>query len=926
MESSRNSRSLIGKAVHSTVFKPDETIKSLMSKLVTPKGKRSADDNVTNLPTQHELQPLMRDTIQRSKDADNAFEVLSDLEMVAQVAISSILSSKDLITTTLIYDCSGDLPFELRNELVKIVSDHFNDEYKLPSYLYDILYDVMFKTGSYPVAIIPESSVDALINSGREGVAREDVQAKLKDKFGFRNILGSTEDREESSKIGLESLLKDSKPLNDTNSIITIGVEEHAEKYGDVHLTDNIDILKIPQVRRALARKDLSSTYNTGWKAAEMVFSSKVASEGHTDRNVSEEQVVRGKDTATGDDLSRFDNSMYSDSPYSVRPIEELPNATHAKRPNVGHPLIQHLPSESVIPVHVPGDLKMHVGYLVLLDKLGNPINRHDLMNTTQAWTWISGDATSQLMKDAAEGLGFGKSDQEKWTIAKLTDCYADLVDRKLKNALANGVYGDSVTITRPQEVYRIMMARSLAKKQTQILYVPVEQMTYFAFDYTDTGIGRSLTDKNKVITAGRAAIMFATLQSSVLNATRNMQYNIKLAPEDREPEKTIDDAQHRIMQGYGGRIPFTGSIDDMEAYFTNAGITFNIEGNDYYPSTEISVSDNTPDYKVPERSVDEDLAKRNYRGFGVDPDLIMSPGSIEFATQVLSKDLIATKQTCQRQEKFAPLITHFCRTYTISSGTLMTELATAITKHYESGERELKEGEMGHYLNEFVSNFDVSLPPPDMSLLASQMDAYDVESKAIEEIVESFVDEDFLMEAGFDKDVRACKAMVANFLRRAWFRKNGVMPDLLEMLDDTDKRQDFVKSMADDTVNISTFLMQALKRSKKRMETVKRNIDEPEEVMDGEGGFGGEGGDGFGGEGGDEFGGDDLDGGTDDGGFDDGGFDDVGGDDFSDTDSDLGDDADLGGDDDIPADDGADDAADNEQEEEEEDIDLNNL
>ncbi|AQT27958.1 putative virion structural protein [Vibrio phage pVa-21] len=921
MESSRNSRSLITSKIHSSVFQRDETVQSIMSKLVTPKGKRSSDDNVTNLPTQHELQPLMRDTIQRSKDADNAFEVLPDLEMVAQVAISSILSSKDLITTTLVYDCTGDLPFELRNDLVKIVADHFNDEYKLPSYLYDILYDVMFKTGSYPVTIIPESSVDTLINSGREGVAREHIQERLKDKFGFRNILGSTEEPKESTSIGLESLLKESKPLTAENAKITIGVEEHADKYGDIHLTDNIDILKIPQVKRALTRKELSSTYNTGWAAAKKVFENKeasIAAEGHVDRNINEENVVRGKETSTGDELSKFDNTMYSDSPYSIRPIEELPNSTFAKRPNVGHPLVQHMPSEAVIPVHVPGDLKMHVGYLVLLDKLGNPVNRHDLMNTTQAWTWISGDATSQLMKDAAEGLGFGKSDQEKWTLAKLTDCYADLVDRKLKNALANGVYGDSVTITRPQEVYRIMMARSLAKKQTQILYVPAEQMTYFAFDYTDAGIGRSLTDKNKIITAGRAAIMFATLQSSVLNATRNMQYTIELAPEDREPEKTIDDAQHRIMQGYGGRIPFTGSIDDMEAYFTNAGISFNIEGNDYYPSTKISVSDNTPDYKVPDRDVDEDLAKRNYRGFGVDPDLIMSPGSIEFATQVLSKDLIATKQTCQRQEKFAPLITHFCRTYTISSGILMTKLAEEIVNYYEQGERKLKEGELGHHLNEFVNNFDVSLPPPDMSLLASQMDAYDVESKAIEEIVEAFVDEDFLTEAGFENDIRSCKAMIANYLRRNWFRKNGVMPDLIEMLDDTDKRQDFVKSMADDTVNISTFLMQALKRSKQRMETVKKNIDMPEEEgMDG--GFGGDGMEG------DEFGDGGMDGDMD-------GMDgDMGGDDLDmDFDADTGGDADfdMGGDDvdmDMDADADADTDADAEVEEDD-DVDLNNL
>ncbi len=892
MDTKRTSASLITNKLHSSAFtEPDPIIASIMSKLITPKGVASNTEGNTNLPTQHELQPLMRDTIQRINDADYAFEVLSDLEMVAQVAISSILSSKDLITTTINYDCRNtDLPFELRTDLIKIISDHFNDEYKLQSYLYDILYDVMFKTGSYAAAIIPESSVDALIKSGREGVAKENVQEKLKTSFGYRGVLGSTDTPDDmSDKIGLECFNTTTKPLTSENSVIDVNTDE-GDKYAKVHITDNIDMLKLPTVNQIQWKTKVASTYNTTWASVAKSLSDGVAQENHNENGVVEKAGLNpDNQTATGDNLSKFDNSIYSDSPYSIRHIEELPTSSGAGRPNLGHPLVQHLPSESVIPVHVPGDMKRHVGYLVLLDKLGNPVNRKDLMNTTQAWSWISGDATSALIKDAAEGLGHGKSNQEKWTIAKLTDCYADLVDRKLKNSLANGLYGEGVTITRPQEVYRIMLARALSKKQTQILYVPVEQLTYFAFDYTDAGIGRSLTDKNKVVTAGRAALMFATLQSSVLNATRNMQYTVELDPNDREPEKTIDDAQHRIMQGYGGRIPFTGSIDDMDAYFTNAGISLNVEGNEYYPSTKISVSDNTPDYKTPDRAVDEDMAKRIYRGYGVDPDLIMSPNSIEYATQVVSKDLIATKQTCKRQEKFNPLLTHFCRTYTISSGVLMKNMAEGIIKHYEQGERKLKDGELGHYINLFINSMDVTLPPPDMSLLASQMDAYEEESKAIDEMTRVFIDEDFLSSMDVELDARNAQQMVGNYLRRNWFRKNGIMPELSDMFNDRDQRQDYIKAMADDNVDIVELIMMATKRSKQRIKTAADKIASPEEEL-GDGGFGEMGG---------EVDGDELTDATDGDGFTD---DSLGSDEF-DTGGDAVDDFDSGPDIDLDAD-----------------------
>lgn len=873
MKTKPNGVSPIGSAIHSSIFSRDAVIENMTSKLLTPVGKGSSDRNTTNLPSPHELQPIFKSTMQSSIDADHAFNVLPDLEMVAQISISSILSSKDLITTTLMYDSNCDaLPFELRNTLIKITKDHFDDVHKLPRYLYDILYDVMFKTGSYPVAIVPESAVDMLIKSGREGVGKESIQERLKGSMGQKGIFGSIEEPVKNTGLGLESLVtKAAAPAS--------GIQEikfgDSGTYGSVVLTDNIDVLKLPNIQKSITRKTIKDTYNTVLNSTLAEYEN-VGVEAVNEINIDATYSISAK-TATGDDLSKFDNRIYNDSRYATRMIEEMPTATAAKRPNFGNPLILHIPSEAVIPVHVPGDFKSHVGYLVLIDRLGNPVSRHDMMNNIQAWSWIAGDASSSSLKDAAEGLGFGRPNQEKWTMAKLTESYSDLVDRKLKNALQNGVYGDSATMTKPQEVYRIMLARSLAKKQTQILYIPVEQMTYFAFDYNDNGIGVSLTEKNKVITSGRAAIMFATLQSSVLNATRNMEYSIQLAATDREPEKTIDDAKHRIMQGYGGRIPFTGSINDMEAYFTNAGISFNVEGNDYYPSTKITVADNTPDYKVPDPMVEEMLAKRNYRGFGVDPDLVMSPGSIEFATQVLSKDLMTTKQVCQRQEKFAPMLTQYCRTYAVSSGDLLSDLAEACKDYFSTGTTKLKAGELGHYLNQFVEGLDVTLPPPDMSLLASQMDAFAEEEKAIDALLEVFVDDTIVDQLGDGTmDSTKARGLVGNFMKRNWFRTNGVMPDLIEMLDDVEKRSEMVKSIADDNINIATFLLMTNNRVNSRMGTLRNALVKESDDSYSDDGMGGD--DTGGGD--DDFG----DGGAiDDGGFDD--FDNVDADEDADVD-----------------------------------------
>lgn len=783
--------------------KVNPIVKAVTSKLVSrPKENRQlGSENKTNLPTIQELAVVLRDTIQAANDAEAALDTLPDLELVAQVAISSILSSNDLITTTINYDVTtNELPLELKNKLLKVVSNYFDDEYKLSSYLYDILYDVMFKTGSYAIAIMPESSIDQVIN-GKRNVAKEDINSFLRDVRSYRGILGSVHEQSESSQVALEDLIGSKQPKQSEGEL-TIAFE--SEDYGKIKLTDNPTVMRNTDLRRIIASQRAASPYDTVSRVVAM----------------EEYGLLNDKDH----------KSFYDDSPRKTKQIDEIPAAIDTKQPNVGHPLVQHYPSESVVTVHVPGDPSSHVGYLILLDSAGNPVNRKDMLNSQMMWGWARSDGSSNALGQIASGLGLQGSGEgnRDWTLASLTNSYSELVERKVTNSIKNGLYGDSVAVAKPEEVYRIMLARTLAKQNTQVLYIPAEQFVYFALDYNDYGIGRSLTDKNRTVITGRAALMYATLQSSILNASRNMTYNITLDPEDREAEKTVDDIKDSIYRQYNAKMPFRGTITDMEAFASNAGLSFNIEGNQYYPSTNVSASDETPDYKVPDRNTIEDFAKMNYRGYGVDPDLIFSPGDIEFATQVQSKDLLSTKQVCKRQEKLNPILSHFCRTYTISSGILIGKLVEEIKTYYSDSKEKLNQGIVGKTINEFVSNLDVTLPPPDMSMVSSQMESFDSEERAIDKMVEIFVDEAMIESANIEIRSRDAQDMFKNYFKRMWFRNNGVLSDFIAHFDDEDLRQEVVKEFGDDAVKIMKAVGMSIKRSSGRIETIKDKITAP--------------------------------------------------------------------------------------------------
>ncbi len=862
----------------------DKTTEAVINKLITP--RTTAGNPATSgapIPSALELNPIFRDTMQRGFDADRIMDVLPDLEQVAQIAISSILSTKDLITTTLIYSCeSSSIPIELRAELLKIVRKYIDDDLKFPADLYDILYEVMFKSGSYPVAILPEASIDQLINGsvgGRVGVetyATDEFKGKLNGALGPKGILGNTGESK-ALGFGLEAIGLESKANLTEPEVIDL-FSNTANEFGKLRIIDNPAILKLPKLQQTMAAAKVSNAYNVALEFHQESAAGMVARDvtGH----------IGKKGVKDAKDAEYFDVSMYKNPNYRNESIAQILSAEDAGRVSVGHPLVQFMPPESVIPVHVPGNFKQHVGYLVLIDQVGNPISRHDLGNSTEAWTWINGTASSQLIKDAADGLGLETSaNRKEWTISKINNAYGRLVEAKLVQSLRNGVYGDSVTVAKPDEVYRIMMARSLAGRSTQILYIPVEQMAYFALDYNENGIGRSLTDKTRMVGTIRSALMFATMQASVLNATRNMEYTITLDPNDRDPEETIEKTQYRITQGYAGRIPYTGSVDDVQSYMANAGISFNIEGNDHYPSTKISVSDNTPDYKMPDQQIIDDQARRHYRGFGIDPDLILTPQNIELATQILSKDLIATKQTCKTQEKLAPLLTHFVKVYLISSGIIMKDLYDAIVKYLEpedeeeqveeglqaedieearstdviddkeEKEKDFKEGEVGRYLNDFLANLEVTLPPPDMSLVASQMEAYDIQAQAIDHMLEAWVDENlFTLATGEIFSVDRMRNIVGNHLKRNWLRQNLVDPDMVDLFDNEEKRNEYVTTIAEEAVRIGTLLSRLQKRIDDRLTTVQKNegIAMGDDFGGGSGGFGND--DDFGG----GFGGDD--------------------------------------------------------------------
>ena len=873
---------------------------ALVNKLIRPRGSMASSSTTpkVNIPQQHELVPFVRENMQRVMDGENVLEVLPELEYVADIVISGILSTKDLITCSLNYDSDTQaIDPDLKAELLREVRRFFTSKYPISDKLYEVLYDTLFRTGSYALAIIPESSVDRIINEG--GKIGLEHQAAITESFKTLGLIGDP-NKIETDKVGIESYFAGLSANADKvpSYLVTINVGE-IEPTGDYanefkfHLTDNPDILKIPRLSKNRAQADVTATYNN---------------------------LRGGIGLERVNDFQYFDKGVYKQRNYGMKAVDEVRPVEHSGRHTVGHPLDMHIPSEAVILCHTPGDFSDPIGAFIVLDEQGMPVTRFSRFWNASANAWIMGNASSQLIQDAAVGMGVRRDDDplREWTMSKLQDTFAELTEAKLTQALKNGKGNAPMAIVRPDHVYRIMMARALARKSTQILYIPAEQFVYFAMDYTPDGVGRSRLDKTRIISTIRSSFALATMQATILNASRNVKLSVKLTPEDRNGEKTVENAVQRVMEQYLSGIPYSGKPDDVLAYIANAGIDVQVEGNDYYPSTEIDVQENQPDYKIPDAELDEAFLKKQARSMGADPDLVINPESIEFASQITTKNVFNAKRICQDQKLLAPIITHWAQTYIYSDGALIDDLTDIVLKFYDGKakegskdpvalefftegavtndgriEEEVEETKevrdantpnnkrnlnqlVSKILSIFTGNLRVTLPEPDTGKLNSQMELFDKRMESVDKQLEKILPDGLYTGTVYEGQENTMRTLISSVLAYRWLSENDVDPDLLELFgDDPDKLNEVLKRVSDAVLGRTESIVRITKKLEKGMESMatRLNVEPDSETNYGKtfgGGNSGGSDSGFGEEenqeGGDEFGfGDFDDGSTDD-------------------------------------------------------------
>lgn len=761
----------------SRVIEASKSNITVLPKLIKSKDPRISKniDQKTDIDINRSvLDSIYTSASNKKKNLDNIIKLFPDIELSIQILVSSILSPNTMTQTELLYslDKGIGLGSAIVSELVDIIKNDINKTYEIEEKLSQILRDILFESGSYCLAVIPETSVDAIVNSDLNKISTESITQTLRNRLNRNHNFIYTDE-------------------NETLPII----DNH------VRISDNHDILKLTKVKDKIRSKLVQDAlkYN---------------------REVSLESL----DVLTYNDIFR---ERKSTNLYKTTEVVKLPE--ELDRPSFGRPMVITFPSESVIPVSTLSDNTKHIGYFVLLDEEGKPLSFNNLnrykeqasLNLTDSQTLNKLSLTEKARKNI---LGEDKNNAD---LSELYQLYKEMMERKIYNSIKKSIYGSEVFIENREEIYSMMFFRALASQNTNVLFIPSELMVYMAFDYNEYGVGKSLLDNLTVISSLRAIMLFAKIMAYSKSAIDVTKVNVTLDENDPDMEKTIEMIQESVLRMRQNYFPLglTNPVDLMD-WIHRAGLQFSYDQVPGLPNTRLEFSNSNIDHTIPSDELEDTLRKMTIMSMGLSPETVDNGYNAEFAVSVVNNNILLTKRVMIYQNKLMFFIKKFISMLLRYDESLRSKIKDFIYKNEKSlnlsaEERELfnrnREEFIHRYIEKIDENLDIRLPRPETTNLTNLSTEFSLYKENLEAVLDSVVSAEVLGEnivGNLNSTVDDLRNTIKHYMLRKWMSENNYYPEIFDILRNQDDELDnIINGLSKDTTAIINNLHKILKK-----------------------------------------------------------------------------------------------------------------
>ncbi len=774
---------------------------SMLSKLIQPKEKQrnsvTTDSSASNTIFPG-VDQISKQLMGRAEDSENAFKLFPDLELAAQIIISSLLSPKDMVKSKLNYRLEGSvLPTHAASEILEILRDEITQNYHLEDKLYEIIRNALFRNGSHPVVILPEAAVDDVINKGAI-IATESINAMdlfVNGDLAKVRSMGILGNPHESNKAvtALESLFTpgpeakryDERLYVDNNSL---PVDEDIEvgnlaslMQKSTSVVDNFHILKLPDVLEISRNQKIAS-----------LSKSRLAMVAEAADDKTKNKVTPG----------RLYEMLYKNAPTDYTPYSVIPGSVNLRRRSVGRPLVIHVAAEALIPVFIPGDSSNHIGYFLAVDVDGNPITLDSTV--TEFGQSLSSGNTGDRSGSSASGLLTERarrnliSDNFTPMIDRMSEIHAEIVEKDLLERLSRGIYASTeLSIGKNTDLSRIMLARGWKGRSTRLVYTPAEYVTYFAFNYHRNGVGRSYIDDLSNIISMRAMVLFSKIWAMVRSSISTIKTNITFDPRDPDPVKTIETVKHLVAKSRQQYFPNgLRSVQDFTDWIHKAGIMVTWDNHPRLPNTHLDFEAKNVEHVMPNDELEELLRHMCYMHFGLAPETVDSAAKADFATTVQNNSILFSRRILMLGKTLSKHLSSVVQKIAGSDSVIIDKILVVLNTHAEAITANFTEEEKAEFennnvafskflVNDTLNRLIVSVPEPDTTVTVNQKTEIESYSDLIDKVLDSIISPDILPE-----DLAGSASEHIGTLRNAWkgelmrrfYAENNITPEAFEI------------------------------------------------------------------------------------------------------------------------------------------------
>lgn len=698
---------------------------ALMSKLV----RNANQDNFTHegklsdtTPSLDYLLSIASDKAQDVDDNEAIMQLLPDISRAAQLLVSYVLSPTFISPNPELHYIppSGVFPQTVGASIVESVKRYLNKGYGLDGRLYDILYKILFTKGAYITAVIPESSLDEFINPeltqenftlGRDKLSAINKELERTERACYGYSGKSTEKRITFSKENYAHTINGLEITHGSDNETPRETVHYSTRDTRITLSTENITHELPKEFQ-ISKKENNNTvltnilnFNVKGKDSYVEYTDDlgILKLGWMKRKIIDDESLKKMGLSTeastgvfGSDRELLNKLFKNIDNYQARlksseqhQLKVLKNNKQTYRQDLGEPLIIEYPVESIIPVYKPGSPTEHIGYLALHDEDGSPLSKvkpinyyRDLSNSFNYKSSSNSMASSLIQQGRQMFDGFSNVIDEARQIEMLAHIHGNAIIKEILDRTREGEYGKNLDLGDSSDVYRIMFYRAIRGQRTRVIFLPKDIVTYFAHDFDNKGIGRSLIDNMKVLLSLKIQFMLARIRAGIANSIPETLATIRIDEKDPDPKKTIQIAQALLLKSRhtAGMMIGTSNVQTIEERIQQSNIRIAIESeHPKVPNIGHDISRSTADIPTPDNETAEDLDRLSRMGTLLPPELIDNSYGVDFAKQILQQNFMVDMVGALIQNSVNPSFTDFAKKVILASPTLRKEIRDII-------------------------------------------------------------------------------------------------------------------------------------------------------------------------------------------------------------------------------------------------------